>query len=1504
MGSPYPRRLGAAVLGLIRWLVLFMVLIYLLSCGKSLNQLQSWNLPLADPPELQSNIVIAIHQSPDGTLWFGTYGGGASNLDPASGQWRSYTTQDGLAGNEVRTIHQSADGALWFGTYGGGVSRLDLASGQWRRYTQKDGLADNKVWAIHQSPDGTLWFGTYGGGVSRLDLASGQWRSYTQKDGLAGNQVWAIHQSADGALWFGTTGGVSRLDPASGQWRSYTQKGGLADNTVFAIHQSPDGVLWFGTGGGASRLDPASGQWRSYTQKGGLADNTVFAIHQSADGVLWFGTTGGVSRLDPVSDQWRRYTTHESYTTHDSLAGNVVRVIHQSADGALWFGMWGGGVSRLDPASGQWRSYTTQDGLADNKVLAIYQSANGALWFGTPGGVSRLDPASGQWRSYTTQDGLADNAVLAIHQSADGALWFGTPGGVSRLDPASSQWRSYTTQDGLADNAVRAIHQSADGALWFGTPGWVSRLDPASSQWRSYTQKDGLVGNEVLAIHQSPNGALWFGTPGGVSRLDPASSQWRSYTQKDGLAGNEVLAIHQSPNEALWFGTPGGVSRMMFEDGNQAGQLGAVLNLRAHPAYTAALAIAQRNVIRTYDAGLVFSVPSEEKAQPAVVTSQEPIRALAAGPAGSAWTGERLGGLHLRKADGSDLQLTEAQGLPAMDVSVLTPVTPDGSTVWAGTAGGAVRITLVGDRLKIGRTVTYRDGLPTGPVAALAARADGAVFLAYNALDAKWFFNKEFAQRRGSSRVCFVSANGSLGQPMEFLRGGERLAQVEIRALALAGETLWAGTSAGLFRAEHPTEAGTKLELVATPNSPQAPIHKLKAHPQTGTLWMIADAQEDVPARVIGYDPARDTSVTLGTANGIPSNPPLHDFDFTEDGELVVLAGAQLIKGFVAVGGPAWINPLTLALAVSMLGTIALWFNVFRHPLVVQVRKRPEALHELSLSEIAIALQRLKRARALDEVWQRLGLSKPRLQLLRALASTPKPTVGALQGLATLLGMDQPSDAEVRELRPGLWLLNAQLSYLEPLRGKPIPLIGVDPESNGGDNETRAKAVIQQVLEEARHRFELPFLLFCRDTDLARRLIPDRFPAALIINDPVLRDLLFASNAQQTFAGLLLTRGLLALSPYSTAGEVRDPAMFYGRDRLLRELMQAKSLQFLLVGPRRVGKTSLLRRLKDQLPNRRPELQTVLLDLLGINEPVEVTRRLARALKLPAPVTTVNARENAVQLAEMLRGKFTDPAQPGLILIDEADGLVEADAAAGFPLLSKLRSLQAEGLYSFILAGYWYLFRGTLDHSSPVYNFATVKRLGPLESEAARNLAVEPMARLGLRYADTAIPAQIVENTGGYPSLIQFLCDQILEQLKKDRSLVLTADHLAQVEQSQTVRDYLSGFFHFNTGPGAQLLVYRILESAEFSFAQAHGCLEQAVGKSIPLRVVEQILLQLVLYGLVAESGDRYRWTIPLVRETLLAGQDREHRVSRLLRELPVGFAAWITPPDKEKRVD
>ena len=128
-----------------------------------------------------------------------------------------------------------------------------------------------------------------------------------------------------------------------------------------------------------------------------------------------------------------------------------------------------------------------------------------------------------------------------------------------------------------------------------------------------------------------------------------------------------------------------------------------------------------------------------------------------------------------------------------------------------------------------------------------------------------------------------------------------------------------------------------------------------------------------------------------------------------------------------------------------------------------------------------------------------------------------------------------------------------------------------------------------------------------------RELVPEG-RAALSVCDAELRQLLFAPSPRQAFAGLLLTRDLLALSPYRTEGEVKTASMFFGRLRLLREVITAPSPQYLLVGSRRVGKSSFLHRLLAELPANRPDLDPIHLDLLNISDPARVARKASQGV--------------------------------------------------------------------------------------------------------------------------------------------------------------------------------------------------------------------------------------------------------------------------------------------------
>jgi ligand-binding sensor domain-containing protein len=114
------------------------------------------------PATYNPNYVFAIQVARDGSVWAGTWGGGASRWDGKA--WTNLTTRDGLAGNIVYSIAQGSDGALWFGT-NSGVSRWDGKA--FTNFGMKEGLLEKNVYALAVAPGGDLWVGTRRG-VARI----------------------------------------------------------------------------------------------------------------------------------------------------------------------------------------------------------------------------------------------------------------------------------------------------------------------------------------------------------------------------------------------------------------------------------------------------------------------------------------------------------------------------------------------------------------------------------------------------------------------------------------------------------------------------------------------------------------------------------------------------------------------------------------------------------------------------------------------------------------------------------------------------------------------------------------------------------------------------------------------------------------------------------------------------------------------------------------------------------------------------------------------------------------------------------------------------------------------------------------------------------------------------------------------------------------------------------------------------------------------------------------
>jgi ligand-binding sensor domain-containing protein len=317
------------------------------------------------------------------------------------GQWKHYTTENGLSSNVVLSLGVEGDN-VWCGTFAGGASCFQKASGQWSAYTTKGGkalakkthssltweniLEDNHVTAIAVDPDDGVWFGTtfygYGDffGVSRFGGSPApKWTTYGLAQGLACNDITSLAIDSD-SVWVGTQKGLGRYMKKTGTWKFFGSSKQIPGKDVNAVLSRGQDV-WLGTSLGIVILDKKKGTWESFQSKDGLPEDTIQAL--AFDGVnMWAGGTYG--SLAFYSEKEARWIAVDS---NDGLQGKWIKAM--ATEGTFLWVARDGGVSCLHIPSGQWLGLTSADGLIDSLVNAVAIDGS-SVWFGTGAGVSQL----------------------------------------------------------------------------------------------------------------------------------------------------------------------------------------------------------------------------------------------------------------------------------------------------------------------------------------------------------------------------------------------------------------------------------------------------------------------------------------------------------------------------------------------------------------------------------------------------------------------------------------------------------------------------------------------------------------------------------------------------------------------------------------------------------------------------------------------------------------------------------------------------------------------------------------------------------------------------------------------------------------------------------------------------------------------------------------------------------------------------------------------------------
>jgi signal transduction histidine kinase/ligand-binding sensor domain-containing protein len=180
-------------------------------------------IPASDTLPLGGAPIRSSLTDSDGVLWFG--GGGVGLIRYQAGKGisavlgRNPSLPGSLSHNVVRALYESPDGSLWVGTHNG-LNKLAAADrraarNHFRLYTEADGLPNNTVYGIVPEGDGRhLWLST-NNGLSRFDMVDEKFRNFSVHDGLSANEMngGAELVASDGRLYFGTVNGVSWFKP-------------------------------------------------------------------------------------------------------------------------------------------------------------------------------------------------------------------------------------------------------------------------------------------------------------------------------------------------------------------------------------------------------------------------------------------------------------------------------------------------------------------------------------------------------------------------------------------------------------------------------------------------------------------------------------------------------------------------------------------------------------------------------------------------------------------------------------------------------------------------------------------------------------------------------------------------------------------------------------------------------------------------------------------------------------------------------------------------------------------------------------------------------------------------------------------------------------------------------------------------------------------------------------------------------------------------------------------
>ena len=422
--------------------------------------------------------------------------------------------------------------------------------------------------------------------------------------------------------------------------------------------------------------------------------------------------------------------------------------------------------------------------------------------------------------------------------------------------------------------------------------------------------------------------------------------------------------------------------------------------------------------------------------------------------------------------------------------------------------------------------------------------------------------------------------------------------------------------------------------------------------------------------------------------------------------------------------------------------------------------------------------------------------------------------------------------------------------------------------------EEKVRELFRNRLNEARPLNRFAIVLSPNSSSLLRDLLiqPDEevHDNIVYLNEEDMRSVIIskAPDIKTTFMRLVRRNvRLTTVSPFITEGPT-EGEMFVGREREINNMLQSiDSHSYAILGGRRIGKTSIVKRV--QLNLQKQECKVFDLGCDAVTNYEDFYRTL-RSEWIDELGTYHIAKEDYIpvtfrEIAAILSA--SKPTNSPLVFIfDEIDKLLNYDMRQQNreQLFRTFRDLSQRKRCQFIFSGERRIYQQLNDATSPFFNFCSPVKLGLLTLDDARKLIEEPFERLNIPLdGGRDLTDCIVDICSRHPNLIQKMCLELLTELDKSGDILyprITQELVTHVARQPDFRGrYLKVFWEQSTPlERAIVLLMRGDESIE---PQGVAARLQQNGFQVSQKQLDTALDYLTLYCIFQHDADGISWT-------------------------------------------